>query len=57
MVYDITDRESFDKINDWIKEIEKNATENVNKILVGNKCDMNDKRRISYDEGAKLGRY
>ena len=38
-------------MSDWIIEIEKNATENVNKILVGNKEDMHDKRRVSFEEG------
>lgn len=47
----MTERETFEKVTDWITEIEKNATENVNKILVGNKEDMHDKRKVSYEEG------
>ena len=35
MVYDITDQESFQNLNSWLIEIEKNASKNVYKILVG----------------------
>ena len=40
LVYDITDLESFQNLNSWLIEIEKNASKNVYKILVGNKSDM-----------------
>ena len=42
MVYDITDRESFENLNSWLIEIEKIANKNVFKILIGNKCDLED---------------
>ncbi len=36
-------------------EIDKFAKENVLKFLVGNKCDLKDKRKISTEEGQNLG--
>jgi Ras-related protein Rab-1A len=54
VVYDITDLESFNKVNEWLIEIEKNAPNNVYKILVGNKCDLDDQRQVSYDQGKEL---
>ena len=40
MVYDVTSRESFQKIEDWLNELETYATNHdIKKILVGNKCD------------------
>ena len=51
VVYDITDRESFEKINFWMENIKKNAPENVKLILVGNKCDLANERKVSYEEG------
>ena len=51
VVYDITDRESFDNLNSWLIEIEKNANKNVYKLLIGNKCDLEDKRKVTYQEG------
>ena len=53
VVYDITDKESFEKINFWIKNIKENAPENAKLILVGNKCDLANERQVSYEEGEK----
>ena len=53
VVYDITDRESFEKINFWMENIKNNAPENAKKILVGNKCDLANERQVSYEEGEK----
>ena len=54
VVYDITDIESFNNINSWLIEIEKNANKNVYKILVGNKCDLEDKRQVTYEQGKEF---
>ena len=54
VVYDISDTESFKNINNWLIEIEKNANKNVYKILVGKKCDLEDKRTVSYQQGKEL---
>ena len=51
VVYDITERESFENLNSWLIEIEKNANKNVYKLLIGNKCDLEDKRKVTYQEG------
>jgi Ras-related protein Rab-1A len=37
IVYDVTNKDSFDNVRQWMQEIEKFASENVNKLLVGNK--------------------
>ena len=51
LVYDITDLESFQNLNSWLIEIEKNASKNVYKILVGNKCDMESERKVTFEQG------
>lgn len=51
LVYDITDIESFNKLGDWLIEVEKNAPNNVYKILVGNKADLSEQRQVSFDQG------
>ena len=53
LTYDVTDQNSFKNIRNWIKQIEANAQTNVCKVLVGNKCDKDD-RKVSYEEGQKL---
>jgi hypothetical protein len=49
-VYDITDRDSFENVKQWLNEIERFACPNVNKLLVGNKCDLEAKRAVDYAE-------
>ncbi|EGB06060.1 hypothetical protein AURANDRAFT_38219 [Aureococcus anophagefferens] len=43
MVYDVTSSESFDHVSDWLTEVNRYANEGTCKLLVGNKCDMEDK--------------
>eukprot|EP00755_Sulcionema_specki_P005315 Sspe_Gene.32445::Locus_15904_Transcript_1_1_Confidence_1.000_Length_741::g.32445::m.32445/K07874/RAB1A; Ras-related protein Rab-1A len=50
LVYDITNRESFDNIKSWLREVEVNARENVPIILLGNKCDDELRREVSTEE-------
>lgn len=45
LVYDVTDESSFHNIRNWIKNIEQNASDNVNKVLIGNKADMDESKR------------
>ncbi|KAH8961672.1 hypothetical protein BDL97_05G061200 [Sphagnum fallax] len=45
LVYDVTDESSFNNIRNWIRNIELHASDNVNKILVGNKADMDESKR------------
>jgi GTPase SAR1 family protein len=40
VVYDVTDRDSFQNVKQWLHEIDRYACENVNKLLVGNKSDL-----------------
>lgn len=54
LVYDVTDRRSFESIRNWISQIQQHADVHVNKILVGNKCDMVDEKVVSTAEGQKL---
>jgi Ras-related protein Rab-1A len=54
VVYDVTDLESFNNVKQWLHEIDRYASESVNKLLVGNKSDLNDKRKISVDQGKDL---
>ena len=56
VVYDITDKESFEKINFWIENIKNNAPENVKLILVGNKCDLANERKVTIEDGENKAR-
>lgn len=54
IVYDVTDRDSFTNVRTWMAEIQKYAIENVNKLLVGNKCDLTSRRLVTPEEGKEL---
>eukprot|EP00010_Vexillifera_abyssalis_P009062 CAMPEP_0201546936 /NCGR_PEP_ID=MMETSP0173_2-20130828/3313_1 /ASSEMBLY_ACC=CAM_ASM_000268 /TAXON_ID=218659 /ORGANISM="Vexillifera sp., Strain DIVA3 564/2" /LENGTH=221 /DNA_ID=CAMNT_0047955779 /DNA_START=22 /DNA_END=687 /DNA_ORIENTATION=+ len=54
LVYDVTDEKTFANIRNWIRNIEQHATENVNKMLIGNKCDMEDKKDVDAARGQAL---
>lgn len=42
MMYDITDRESFSDIQNWLMEVQKYAPQTIKMILVGNKSDLKE---------------
>lgn len=48
MVYDVTDQDSFNNVKQWLNEIDRYASENVNKLLVGNKSDLTSKKVVDY---------
>ena len=56
IVYDITNLESFESVMNWIDQIKENAPENVKSILLGNKSDLEEKRKISEEEGKNLAK-
>jgi len=41
-------------IRTWFANVEQHATEGVNKILIGNKCDWEEKRAVSTEQGQAL---
>jgi small GTP-binding protein len=52
IVYAISDRESFNEIDGWLNSFSEN-TEDAAVILVGNKCDLEDERDVTTQEGAE----
>ncbi len=54
LVYDVTDEQSFQNIRNWIRNIEQHAADNVDKILIGNKCDMMADKLVETARGQAL---
>ncbi|XP_032809455.1 ras-related protein Rab-8A [Petromyzon marinus] len=54
LVYDITNEKSFENIKNWIRNIEEHASADVEKMILGNKCDMNERRQVTRERGEKL---
>ena len=51
MVYAINDRNSFEHIDNWLKEIKYNSSPDTKIFLIGNKCDLINERKVTYEEG------
>eukprot|EP01083_Nonionella_stella_P239041 837101_1 len=51
LVYDITSRATFKKIDDWLDNVRNERGNDANFWLVGNKCDMDDRRQVETHEG------
>mmetsp|Transcript_53335 Transcript_53335/g.114607 ORF Transcript_53335/g.114607 Transcript_53335/m.114607 type:complete len:276 (+) Transcript_53335:64-891(+) len=51
LVYDITRRDSFEHVSQWLQEARANADPELVLTLVGNKCDKVADRQVSYEEG------
>lgn len=51
VVYDITNKESFEHLNKWLSEIRELGGKNINVIVCGNKCDLESERKVSKEEG------
>ncbi|WKX87921.1 hypothetical protein Q1695_007938 [Nippostrongylus brasiliensis] len=56
LVYDITNAKSFDNIAKWLRNIDEHASEDVVKMLLGNKCDMTERRVVSRERGEKIAK-
>uniref|UniRef100_A0A7S2E5X6 Uncharacterized protein n=1 Tax=Octactis speculum TaxID=3111310 RepID=A0A7S2E5X6_9STRA len=52
VVYDITNKESFDSAKKWVKELQQRGSQNVLIALTGNKSDLEDERALSKDEAS-----
>lgn len=54
LMYDVTNEESFNSVQDWVTQIKTYSWDNAQVILVGNKSDMESERVVTYDRGKQL---
>ncbi len=52
VVYDITNKNSFQNVKSWIEDCRKQSPKTVFMVLIGNKVDLEDNRQVSYEEGS-----
>lgn len=56
LVFDLTDRSSFNDIRQWNQELKRYCCEGVDRILIGAKSDLSETRVIDAQEGWDLAR-
>jgi len=54
LVYDITRRETFDHLKEWLQEVREHSNKEIVIMLIGNKSDLDSKRAVSVDEGTQF---
>jgi len=54
LIYDVTNRQTFDNVKGWISQIREEANQNVLIYIVGNKIDMKEERKVLKEDGEKL---
>jgi small GTP-binding protein len=56
LVYDVTTKSSLDGLEDWAAEIADKAPHNIKLVVIGNKIDMTEERRVTQQAGQELAR-
>ena len=54
LVFDTTSRESFGSVGRWLEDIRAGTSKNISIVLVGNKVDLVEKRKVTREEGEKF---
>ena len=54
IVYSISDKNSFDDVEEWLKELKAKSSPDIKIFLLGNKADLEEERQVTYEEGEQL---
>ncbi len=54
LVFDITNKETFDLLESWLKELKDTNKSNISKVLVGNKSDLAENREVTVEDANKF---
>ena len=57
LVYDITNHKTFESLDKWLSDLKTNGEEKISIILVGNKTDLEDQRKISIEQGKEKAEF
>ena len=54
MVYDITNQDSFARAKNWVKELQRQGNPDIVIALAGNKVDLEEERKITFEVGKNI---
>lgn len=55
-MYSVAERKSFTNVAYWLKSLEDNCSLGISSVLVGNKCDLAERREVSCEEGRTMAK-
>lgn len=56
VVYDLTSMETFERAKKWVQELQRQGNPNLVMVLVANKADLEDKRKVENEEGEQYAK-
>ena len=56
IVFDLTNKETFIKLSEWIEFVNESSPADVVITLVGNKSDLDKQRKVSFEEGVEYSK-
>ena len=56
ITYDICEAKTFDNVTTWLSSISEHTNDSVPRILVGNKCDLEDQRLVMKEQSEELAK-
>jgi len=54
LVFDVTNPDSFGNVRNWLREVRQHASDDATVLLIGNKCDLVERRLVTTDDAKKL---
>jgi Ras-related protein Rab-1A len=57
LVYDVANRDSFENVKSWMLEVDRFASSDIKRILIGNKTDLAHSRQVSFEEGQQFAKH
>ncbi|XP_076152296.1 ras-related protein Rab-19-like [Alosa pseudoharengus] len=54
IAYDVTRHATFHSVTHWVREVQTFGATNVLLTLIGNKCDLEEQRQVSFEEACSL---
>ena len=56
LIYDVTSRKTFENVRNWLTQIKEEVTDKVTIILIGNKIDNVEGRKVTTEEGQNMAK-
>ncbi|XP_064596488.1 ras-related protein Rab-10-like [Liolophura sinensis] len=56
-MYDVTNEDSFSSLPRWLRDVNENSTEDICKLIVGNKIDLSTKRCVSKERAKQFAEF